>query len=473
LLSHEKGSTELTPGVNSTLAPTDPPSKQEGRPPGGFLRLLLAPLVWLRSRPGRALLLLSLFAVIGLGLFLIGHFCWAEYHLAAARHAVERGHNPAALAHLQVCRRVRPDDREVLLLCARVARRSRSWTEAETLLDRYWSLYGDEPGLVLERLLLQAARGELDAAGPLLRARIEQDDPSAPLAREALLAGFLYRFRLAEAEKQIDAWLEREPDSTFALFAWAKLQEDRGQTSEALGTYRRLVELDPEHDEGRLRMTTLLIQLSQGEEALSHLNYLRRRLPESPDVWVQLAQALDLQARPDEARAALDECLRLSPNNPRALAERGRIARRDGDGDLAEEYLGRAVRIDPGNGEARHQYCLALAQNGKKAEAAKQQEVLRRVEDDIRRINDLLKGRLQETPNDPAVYHEVAMIALRAGLAKEGLRWLQSALQVDPNHIPTHRALVVFYQETGSPILAAHHRAVAQRLSAGRTKDER
>src|SRR5262249_1463637 len=73
----------------------------------------------------------------------------------------------------------------------------------------------------------------------------------------------------------------------------------------------------------------------------------------------------------------------------------------------------------------------------------------------------------------PAVYHEVAMIALRAGLAKEGLRWLQSALQVDPNHIPTHRALVIFYQETGSPILAAHHRAVAQRLSAGKPKGER
>jgi Tfp pilus assembly protein PilF len=367
---------------------------------------------------------------------------------------------------------MRPDDREVLILSARVARRGRSWSEAEAALDHYWELYGDEDALVLERLLLQAARGELESAGPLLRARIDQDDPAAPLAREALIAGLHYRFRLREAEKQIDAWLESDTDNTFALFARGRLQEERGQSSEALGTFRRLVEIDPEHDEARLLMTGLLVQLSQGEEALPHLEYLRRQLPDNPEVLLRTAQALDLQARPDEARAALDECLRLHPNHSRALAERGRIARRDGDGDGAEEYLSRAVRLDPGNGEARHQYALALSHNGKKAEAAEQQEALRRIEDDVRRINELLKGKLQDSPDDPEAYYEAALIALRAGLAGEGRRWLLAALQVDPNHLPTHRTLAFYYQETGSPILAARHRAIAQRLSA-KTKAQR
>src|SRR5262249_27074332 len=243
--------------------------------------------------------------------------------------------------------------------------------------------------LVFERLLLQAARGETGTARPLLRARIDRDDPSAPLAREALVAGLHYRFRLHEVQKEIDDWLRHDPDSTFALFAMARLQEERGQSSEALATYRRVVEIDPEHDEARLHMTELLVQLSQGEEALAHLSYLRRRLPDNPEVMVRLGQALDLQARPDEARAALDECLRLYPNHPRALVERGRIARRDGDGELAEDCLSRAVKLDPGDGEARHQYSLALNQNGKKAEAAKQQEALRQIEDDVRRINEL------------------------------------------------------------------------------------
>src|SRR5262249_8281069 len=95
---------------------------------------------------------------------------------------------------------------------------------------------------------------------------------------------------------------------------------------------------------------------------------------------------------------------------------------------------------------------------------AKEQESLRQMEADVSRIREILLGQLQETPNDPAVSYEIAVIALRAGRPNEALRWLQNALEVGPDHIPTHRALAVLYRETGNPILAAKHRAIAQRL---------
>jgi tetratricopeptide (TPR) repeat protein len=396
---------------------------------------------------------------------MIGLFFWFDYHLRAARRAVERDHNAAAVPHLQACLRHRPDHPEVLLLSARVARRSGAWTEAEELLDRYWRAHGDDDALALERLLFRATRGELESVQSSLQARIDRDDPSAPLAREALIAGLMFRFRLGEAEQQINRWLEHDPDNTLALLARGNLYEKRDLSSDALMAYRRLLELDPEHDEARLRMTTILLHLSQGEEALGHLEYLRRRLPDNPTVLVQLAQALDLQGQADEARATLDECLRRHPDNAAALAERGRIARRDGDGALAEEYLRRAVRLDPGKSSARYQLYLTLNQNGKKDEALKEQEAGTRMEEDVKRIKELLHTRLQETPNDPAVYYEVAMIALRAGRPKEALHWLENALQVGPDHLPTHRALATYYRERGNPILAARHRAIAQRLS--------
>src|SRR5262249_38870997 len=156
-------------------------------------------------------------------------------------------------------------------------------------------------------------------------------------------------------------------------------------------------------DEARLRLTTLLLMLSQGEEALAHLEYLRRRLPDNPEVLVQLAQALDLQGRTDEARALLVECVRNFPDDAHALAERGRIANHDGDRALAEECLAKSIRLDPGDGRARYQYYLALIQNGKQEEAFKQQEALQGIENDANRIKELLRGPLQVTPNDPAI----------------------------------------------------------------------
>jgi tetratricopeptide (TPR) repeat protein len=428
--------------------------------------VVLAPFRYLRRHPGRALAWLTLLGLTALVWCVLGILLWSEYHLRAARRAVARGHNIAAVHHLRACRQVRPDDREVLLLSARVARRGGGWNEAEVLLNRYWQLYGDEEPLVLERLLLRATRGELEGVQPLLQDRIDQDDPAAPLAREALIAGLLYRYRPEEAERQIESWLEREPDSTQAWLARAKLYELREQNSDALLAYRRILELDPEQDQSRLRMTTILVELRQGEEALPHLEYLRRRLPDNAEVQVQLGTVLESVGRVDEARAVLDECLGSHPRNAAALAERGRIARRDGEGDRAEEYLRRAIQLDPGNVSAHYQYYLTLNQNGKKAEAAQEEQEIRRIEADVQHIKELIQGRLQVAPNDPAAHYEVAMIALRAGRPKEALRWLQSALQVGPDHLPTHRALAAYYRETGNPILANHHRAIAQRLSS-------
>jgi tetratricopeptide (TPR) repeat protein len=307
----------------------------------------------------------------------------------------------------------------------------------------------------------------------ILQRLIDRNERSANLAREALVGGLLYRHRLADASKQIEAWLKHEPDNTMALLMRGRLNDARFQYTDALEDFRRVLVLDPEHDEVRLRLTTLLIQLSQSEEALPHLEYLRDRLPGNLDVPVQLAKALDLQGQSDEARAVLDECLRRHPNHAAALAERGRFALRDGEPELAEKQLARAVRLDPADASSRHQYYLALNQNGKKDLASREEEAIRRIEADVTRVNDLLKRRLQMVPDDPDALHEVAMITLRAGRPREALRWLQNTLQADPNHVPTHRALAVYYRETGNPILAGHHRAIAQRLGAQKSKSHK
>lgn len=430
-----------------------------------MLRGLFVPVLFCWRRPRRALGVLVLLLLVGAAVGAIGVFLWTGHHLRAARRASELGHNTDAIRHLRKCRLVRPDQAEVLLLSARAARRSGVWSDVEQLLDRYWRIYGDDDALVLERLLFQATRGEVEESRSLLQAHIDADDAAAPLAREALAAGLLQRFRLKEAQQHIDRWLDSDPDSTLALLARGKLHQLREQSSEALLTYRRILELDADHDLARLRLTTVLLQLSQGEEALDHLEFLRRRLPDHPEVLTQLGQAMDLQDRADEARAVLDSCLRDNPDHAAALAERGRIARRDGDTELAEELLRRAIQIEPGKVTARYQFSLVLNQNGKPAEAAKEQEAIRQLEADAQRIHELLHYRLQQTPNDPAIHYEIAMIALRGGLPRDALRWLQSALQVGPDHETTHRALATYYHETGNPILSARHRAIAQRLA--------
>src|SRR5439155_16585542 len=102
------------------------------------------------------------------------------------RRALALGHNMEAIRHLRFCHKYRPEHPDVILLSARVARRSGAWTEAERLLDHYSELHGDDDDLALERLALRANRGEIEAVAPLLEAHIASGDSGAAVAFEAL-----------------------------------------------------------------------------------------------------------------------------------------------------------------------------------------------------------------------------------------------------------------------------------------------
>jgi tetratricopeptide (TPR) repeat protein len=458
------GPAEITVGSMASPSSRRPLMRRIAR---GILRSLFVPLLYIKRHPVRTACSILLIGLIGVGLTVVGIYLFVDYHLSAAQKAFDRGHNIETIEHLRSCRQFRPDKREVLMLCARVARRSNAWNEADEFLARYAQLHGETEELAQERLFNRAARGEIETVGPLLLEYVNRGGALANLAREALISGLLYRYLLPSAEQEINRWLQSDPDSTMALQLRARLHHSRMRYSESLLDYRRILEIDPEHDEIRLKLTTNLITLRQGAEALIHLEYLRKRSPNNPEVLLQLGQVYDLLGRTDDAKAVLDDCIQRFPRHADALAERGRMARRDADGAKAEEYLRRAIELDPVNYAARYQYYLTLTQNGKQAEAAEQQEASRQLEVDSTMINHMIKTRIPISPNDPGLQFELAMMARKVGRPGEELRWLLNTLQSDPNYIPAHRELSSLYYQMGNPVLAARHRAVAQRLGGG------
>jgi cellulose synthase operon protein C len=417
-------------------------------------------------RRRRLLTVLLLVGLLGLGAWLLGPIVVAEYHLRAANTAVERYHNLEAQYHLKLCAR-RGRTPRALLLAARVARRVGSFDVAEQCLEQYQDQLGSDDDLLLERVLLRAASGEVDEVSAFCRARVEEEHPSASLIREAVSAGLIQVYRLQEAEHVLREWLKLEPDNTQALLLDGTLSELRLNTSAALDRFRRVVELDPEHDEARLRMAAVLVQHNDGAEALPHVRYLSRRMPDDSQVQLFLAQCQGLLGEQDEARETLDALLLRQPNYVPALAERGKLALRSGDSVRAETWLSEAVRRDSSALDARHLLARALRANGKETEAQAQQEALAQLEEDVGRIQKIATEQMQQRPNDPALLHEVGVIALRAGASRVGMRWLYKALRINPKHAPTHQALASWYQRTGNSALAARHRRLAEPATGG------
>jgi tetratricopeptide (TPR) repeat protein len=66
---------------------------------------------------------------------------------------------------------------------------------------------------------------------------------------------------------------------------------------------------------------------------------------------------------------------------------------------------------------------------------------------------------MAQNPNDAKLHYEIGSFYLRYGKPKVGVRWLQSALKLKPDHQPSHQALYDYYQRMGDWEKAEQHRS--------------
>jgi tetratricopeptide (TPR) repeat protein len=442
----------------------------------GFLSTVVSwaktwPIAWTRRvvrRPRRLLAVISFLVIIGAIVGLTSKYVKAAYHGRVGRQELERFHSAAAAAHFRDYLAVWPRDPTTLLLAARAARRIAAFDEAQRYLDARKNVSGtDDDDLILEQVLLRAERGEMDQVQRFCQVLRNQDHPDTPLILEALSRGYLRMFRLGEAEKCVEEWLQRQPTNVQAFLTQGLLFDQSGRLTDAIDSYRRAVQLDPERDEARLRLAGLLVHLHQDAEAAPHLEYLQKRQPADPQVWLLSARCQDQFGRQEEAERLLDEALKREPGFGPALAERGRLALQQGDNLAAEDWLRQAVAVEPGDYEVHYQFYLALQRNHKAEEASAEQGRMDQIQDDMKRIQEIVTRDMPRRPHDAALHYEAGMIALRAGSVAEGLRWLQSAVTENPRYAPAHRALAEYYRRTGSPGRATRHRQLAEQGAAG------
>jgi tetratricopeptide (TPR) repeat protein len=363
---------------------------------------------------------------------------------------VERYHNPQAVRHLKDCLDVWPQDADILLLTARAARRARTYADAEIALEKYQHLRGLDEALSFEQLLLAAERGE-DQAVETCRRFIEQGHPNESLILEALARGALSSYHVMDARACLDRWLKVDPDNPQALCFEGQYQSDYPHSlSTALEKFRRAVQLDPEHEEARLGLAVNLIESKLYGEAIEHLEYLRKAQPDNVRVAVGLAQCRDGQGQRAEAIRLVDAVLARQPDHPPALALRGRLALDEGDFGSSEAMLRKAVSGAPSDHQARYNLVLCLYHNGKDVEAKEHENKIRQGEADFKRFREIVGGDLVQRPHDPAAHCELGQLLLRSGNREEGLRWLKSALRLDPQYEPARQALKESYRHASS-----------------------
>jgi tetratricopeptide (TPR) repeat protein len=416
----------------------------------------------LLRRPGRLLAVLALAVCIGLGSLVPIYYLRAEAHFRAAEKALEKYRFREAREHLAHCLEVWPKNVEVRLLAARLARQTREFDQADEHLKACRLLQGGtDERVALEQVLVRAQRGETEAVFAHCRSLIEREHPASPLILEALAQGYLRSYRLREAEHCLDLWLSRQPENPQALFIRAWVHEHWDRTEDAVETYRRTLQANPEHDEARLHLVRALLDTGMGAEAGSHLETLARRLPDHPAVLVYRGRSRFLEGDVEAADRLLEQAVTRFPRFAEGHAALGNLAYQKGQLARAEEALRRAVALAPGDYPNRHQLYQTLVSQGKQKEADAELVRVNRCKADLEALRQIISKRLPQAPHDPSLHYELGMIFLRGAEWDQALHWFRKALEHDPGHKQTHAAMAGYHRRLGNVGRASHHRRLA------------
>src|SRR5262249_28898787 len=217
--------------------------------------------------------------------------------------------------------------------------------------------------------------------------------------------------------------------------------------SAAEESYRRAVELDPEHDGARWGLAIILLDKNSFSEAAEHFEYLRQRQPDNLGVQARLADCQAGLGGRAEAERLLDGVLAQEPRVEPALALLGRLALEDGEYAKAEAYLRHAIALNPKDRRARTNLVLCLRRDGKAEEAQQQQEEIEQQDKSLERIIEIINKELPKRPRDPALHCTLGHLLLRDGYTEAGVRLLRSALRLDPNYAPAQEALAAHAQQ--------------------------
>lgn len=408
----------------------------------------------------RLLAVILLLAIVFFPVTLVACNLWARSHYRAAEKALHDDRMAEARAHISQCLRVWQRDAAAQLLAARIERIRSHFPEAEQHLRECIRLqHGPSEATQLEAVLLRVQNGEWKELEAGLWKCVETDHPETTQILETLARIHLADSRLGAAQIYLDRWLEREPQTARAWYWRGKLYERLFQTKKALGDYQKTLELKPECWECRLRLAHLLLDGHDASEAFPHLQELERSHAEEPEVAVALARYRHLNGDDAEAIRLLDQTLATNPHFYDALVLRGQLACLQHRPEEGESWLRQALAQQPNDSRTLYIFYQCLQQQGKESEAAKVLARQKAAEKDTERLTQLLTYEIKQTHGNPDVLAEVGVLWLRLGEDKLGVEWLYRALNENPNHQPSHEALLRHFESQGDTEKAEQHRA--------------
>jgi tetratricopeptide (TPR) repeat protein len=242
-----------------------------------------------------------------------------------------------------------------------------------------------------------------------------------------------------------------------------------GRTDDAIDEFNEAIRLDPQHADSWQALGRALREQSKWPEAANAHRHAIEYMPDMAEAYFGLAEPLSKLGDFAGAKKLYEKAIELRPDMPEPYGFLARLLERKGDRKEAENvlrkaaercpndahvhsYLGQILGSTHRNGEALHEFAIAVELKPSYAEArvglAMQQRILGR--NDAHLIEEAIKNNRIAVEIDPELasgYYGLGMCYMRKKDWESADENFQKATSCNPKMAPAwfHRALANYY----------------------------
>lgn len=414
----------------------------------------------IRSRsPKRTIILCGALAVLVMVALYFREGVQAAYLSTSAQKALGRGEFTGAIAHLD---QVAPAQRgpQWYFLRAKAERRSGNVQAAEASLKAASDLGWHEDQITRQRLLLKAQSNIREVEAELTAAISSGGtDEEAEEAYEAMARGYLSALRFKESAECLKFWSEWQPNNPIP-HVWKGMLHDRTENPEfAIQAYQEALKCDPTNTEARLKLAKIYLDQLQVEAAAALFEQCLAQEGTSQEALLGMADCKRRLGEHSKAKSLLHDVLvlDLEPYQAaEALGTLAKLAQEEGLNAQAVHLFSQSVALNPNDFSNRLAYAAALLQVGQKTAAEAERKTARAMSERHNRLENVIR-KVTQRPLDADLRVEAGSILLEQGMPAAGIMWLETALQIDPEHPAANQALAQFKEKTGKDQQGAKH----------------
>jgi tetratricopeptide (TPR) repeat protein len=329
--------------------------------------------------------------------------------------------------------------------------------------DRYsllaYQLGYPEEKIKCERMLREISVGDTDNIRDSMEMVMAFPGVELEEVGPAIMYGFLSRLDFSGIEQFLTFWSKEEPDSPWIPYFHGMALLARRNVTAAIESFEKCAREHPDFVPVYSQLGAAYVRAARTDLGIATLRRYLRKIPTDPSAISALATALASQDQDQEVIDLLAPLMNATDLLDEARVSLSRVYLKRRKWDKAIAALSPLASSWPE--DVRAADCLSQAHQalGNDSEALSFAKIAHdgrsELESVAKRITRIVNGDDME----PKQLYELGHILLHKMSREDGFYWLRYTLSIDATYLPAHEDLVIFYQRTNQPKLAARHQS--------------